>query len=224
MLQIVPAFINVTRLSNSRHQDFYLQQMSLLVEIVKLHIQPLVKDILDMCRDLWKNQVLHLPILSLIEVLSRVLDAGFKPHLPSVLPLMLSVSEESSSEKRNAAEIKVFNTFLTFGSNVEEYMHLLLPVLLAAVERLDASTALKKTALTTVGGLARRVNLSDYASRIIHPLIRVLPYAGADVREAVKETMSSLVYQLGADFAVFVPMVKKVLSIAMPETILTYVS
>jgi FKBP12-rapamycin complex-associated protein len=197
-------------MATSRHQDFYLQQMTLLVEIVKLHIETFVKDILDMCRDLWDNQVLHLPIVALIEGLSRVLDAGFKPHLPSVLPLLLSVSEETSSEKRNAAEIKVFNTFLTFGSNVEEYMHLLLPVLLATLERPDASTSLKRTALTTVGGLARRVNFSDYASRIIHPLIRTLPHAGPDVREATKDTMCSLVYQLGADFAVFVPMVKKV--------------
>lgn len=209
-LQIIPAFISVTRLSNSRHQDFYLQQMNLLAEIVKSHIQPFVKDILDMCRDLWINQVLHLPILSLIGGLSKNLNTGFKPHLPAVLPLMLSVSEENLNEKRQTTEIKVFNTFLSFGSNVEEYMHLLLPVLLNAVERPDATTPLKKTALTAVAGLARRVNLSDYASRIIHPLIRVLPMAGPDVREAIRDTMCALVLQLGADFAVFIPMVKKV--------------
>jgi serine/threonine-protein kinase mTOR len=200
----------VVRLSNPRHQDYYLQQLALLAEIIKLHIAPFVKDILDLSRDLWTNPVLHLPIVSLIEALSRVLDAGFKPHLPAVLPVMLSVSEEPSSEKRQAAEMKVFHALLTFGSNVEEYMHLLLPVLLSAVERPDASNSLKKTALTTIGGLARHVNLSDYASRIIHPLVRVLPGATTDVREAIKDTMCSLIFQLGADFAVFVPMVKKV--------------
>lgn len=209
--QIIPAFLNVVRLSNPRHQDYYLQQLATLAEIVKLTIGPFVKDILDVCRDLWTNPVLHLPIVSLIETLSKVLDAGFKPHLPAVLPVMLSVSEGPSSEKRHAAEIKVFNALLTFGNNVEEYMHILLPVLLAAVERPDASPSVRKTALTTVGGLARRVNLSDYASRIIHPLVRILPGATTDVREAIKDTMCALVFQLGADFAVFIPMVKKCL-------------
>jgi len=200
----------VTRLSSSRHQDFYLQQLALLAETIKLRIGPFVKDVLDLSRDLWANPVLHPPIVSLIETLSRVLDAGFKPHLPAVLPVMLSVSDEPPSEHRQAAEIKMFHALLTFGSNVEEYMHLLLPVLLSAVERPDASSALKKMALNTIGGLAQHVNLSDYASRIIHPLIRILPGATIDVREAIRDTMCSLVFQLGADFAVFIPMVKKV--------------
>lgn len=182
----------------------------MLAEIVKSHILALAKDVLDLCRDLWSNQVLHLPIISLIEVLSKVLDAGFKPYLPTVLPLMLSVSEEASSEKNQITEIKVFNTFLTFGNNVEEYMHLLLPVLLGAIERTDAGPPLKNSALNTIAGLSRRVNLSDHASRIIHPLIRVTPNTTQEVRESIEHTIRSLVFQLGSDFAVFVPMVKKV--------------
>lgn len=209
--KIIPAFLTVTKLANSRHQDYYLQQLALLVEIVKNQIQGFVKEILDMCKDLWPNQFLHLSIVAVIETLCKVLDAGFKPHIPAVLPLMLSVAPGASPDKRQLAEIKIFNTFLTFGSNVEEYMHLLLPVLLEAVERADGTPILKKAALTTIAGLARRVNLSDYASRIIHPLIRVLPSAPNDVREAIRDTMCTLVFQLGADFAVFVPMVKKCL-------------
>ncbi|KAG8833646.1 phosphatidylinositol kinase- protein kinase tor1 [Serendipita sp. 399] len=210
--KIIPAFITVTRLSNARHQDHYIQQMSLLVEIVKSHIQNFTKDILDMCRDLWANQVLHIPLITLIESLSKVLGTGFKPHVSAVLPLLLSVFD-ATVDKRQATEIRAFQTFLTFGSNVEEYMHLLLPVLLAAVESSNSgsSATLKRTALDTIAGLARRVNLSDYASRIIHPLIRVIPDAPQDVRDAIKDTMCTLVFQLGADFAVFVPMVKKCL-------------
>jgi FKBP12-rapamycin complex-associated protein len=183
--------------------------MASLVDIVKSNIQPLAKDITDMCRDLWSNQVLHLPIVTLIEALSKVLDSAFKPHLPTALPLMLSVSE-TPSEKNTDVEIKIFKTFLTFGNNVEEYMHLLLPVLLGAIERVDAPTLLKNSALYAISGLSRRVNLSDYASRIIHPLIRVIPNATPEVRESIEHTIRSLVFQLGSDFAVFVPMVKRV--------------
>jgi serine/threonine-protein kinase mTOR len=208
--KIMPALINVTRISNARHQDYYLQQLASLTDIISNNVRPFAKDILEMCRDLWINPVLHLPIISLIDSLARVLDTSFKPHLPSVLPMILSVSKETSADKRQATEIKVFNVFLTFSSNVEEYMHIVLPFILSAVERPDASTLLRKTALKTVAGLAKRVNISDYASRIIHPLVRLLPGSPQDVREGIRETMCALVFQLGADFAVFIPLVKKV--------------
>ncbi|KAG8832494.1 phosphatidylinositol kinase- protein kinase tor1 [Serendipita sp. 400] len=98
LVKIIPAFISVTRLSNARHQDHYLQQMALLVEIVKSHIQSFTRDILDMCRDLWANQVLHLPLITLIENLSKVLAADFKPHVPAVLPLLLLPIEQGYPE------------------------------------------------------------------------------------------------------------------------------
>ncbi|CAG8608891.1 7808_t:CDS:10, partial [Acaulospora colombiana] len=209
VVEIIPAFINVTRISNARHQDFYLQQLASLTDIITNHVRPFVKDILEMCRDLWNNRVLHLQIITLIDSLARVLDTSFKPHLPSVLPMLLSVSKETSPDKRQATEIRVFNALLTFSSNVEEYVHIVLPFILSAVERPDASPLLRKTALKTIAGLAKRVNISDHASRIVHPLVRLLPGSPQDVREAIRETMCALVFQLSADFAVFVPLVKK---------------
>lgn len=66
--------------------------------------------------------------------------------------------------------------------------------------------------MQTIDGLAKKVNFSDHASRIIHPLVRVLndSYTAPELATAILDTLSVLLIQLGADFAIFVPMINKV--------------
>jgi len=65
-------------------------------------------------------------------------------------------------------------------------------------------------AIQTLGRLCNKLNFSDYSSRIIHPLARALEIVDADLRKEVMETLCILVYQLGSDYAIFIPMVNKV--------------
>ena len=153
---------------------------------------------------------MQLSIVSLIEALGRALDAELKPFLPSLLPVMLRVFDGEMNEKMASTQIKVFDAFLTFGVNIEEYLQLVIPIIVRAYERPDATTALRKRAIQTIDGLSRKVNFSDYASRIIHPLVRVLAQPNNELRVAVMDTLCSLVLQLGSDFAIFVPTINKV--------------
>lgn len=159
---------------------------------------------------MWDNVALQTPIVSLIEALGKALDAEFKPFLPTILPLMLKVFDGEVADKRQNTQIKVLDAFLTFGTNIEEYLHLVLPIIVKSYERPDASTALRKKAVQTIDGLTRRVNFSDHASRIIHPLVRILSINNNELRTAVMETLCSLILQLGPDFAIFVPTIAKV--------------
>ena len=167
-------------------------------------------DIFALVTDLWENQSLQLPLVSLIESLGKALDAEFRPFLPTILPLILKVFDGELNDKRSATQIKVFDAFLTFGSNIEEYLHLVIPIIVRTYERSDASTALRKRAIVTIDGLSSRVNFSDHASRIIHPLVRVLTSSNNELRMAVLDTLCSLLVQLGSDFAIFVPTINKV--------------
>lgn len=162
--------------------------------------------------DLWENNSLQLPIVSLVEALGKALDAEFRPFLPTILPLLLKVFEGELTEKRMATQIKIFDSFLTFGANIEEYLHLIIPIIVKAAERLDATTILRKRAIQTVAHLSQRVNFSDHASRIVHPLVRVLDGQNNELRMAVMDTLCAIVVQLGSDFAIFVPMINKVRS------------
>lgn len=177
-------------------------------------------DVFSLITELWENATLQLPIVALIEALGKALEAEFKPFLPSMIPLVLKVFDGEITEKRISTQIKIFDAFLTFGANIEEYLHLVIPIIVKSYERQEPFerpeliTALRKRAIQTIDGLSRRVNFSDHASRIIHPLARVLEAPNNELRMAVMDTLCSLVIQLGSDFAIFVPTINKVIYFA----------
>jgi serine/threonine-protein kinase mTOR len=72
-------------------QEFHLQQLAILVYIIKQHIRNYLDDILDLINDLWSFPSLEVHVVSLIESLARALNAEFKPFLATVLPPMLKV-------------------------------------------------------------------------------------------------------------------------------------
>lgn len=198
----------MTRNASSRHLDTYIQQLTLLVDIVRGNIRNHLTEILDLFHHLWPNTSLHNTLVALVESLAKALDTDFKPHLPAVLPQILTVFDQPTGDKQQQqAALKVYQALLAFGSNIEEYLHLCLPVIVNSMNH--SEHAIRRAAVTTIGGLAKRVNLSEYASRIIHPLLRALPAGSNDFNTAAMDTMCTLVFQLGSDFAIFVPMVRK---------------
>ena len=223
-MQIIPAFANVTKGSAARLQEFHLQQLAILVGIIKQHIRNYLPDVFQLITALWDNATLQLPLVSLIEALGRALNAEFKPFLPPVLPLMLRVFEGDITEKRINTQMKIFDAFSTFGANIEEYLHLVIPVIVKSYEqkkdnfdRPELVVALRKKAIQTIENLSKKVNFSDHASRIIHPLVRVLENGNNELRMSVMDTLCSLVVQLGSDFAIFVPTINKVHLYSLPR-------
>ncbi|KIY73583.1 atypical/PIKK/FRAP protein kinase [Cylindrobasidium torrendii FP15055 ss-10] len=209
--QIVPAFTTVTRNSAPRLQEFHLQQLTILVGIIKQHIRNYMPTVFNLITEIWDNVALQLPLVSLIEALSKALSAEFKPFLPTVIPLVLKVFDGELNDKRVNTQIKIFDAFQTFGANIEEYLHLVIPLIVRAYDRLDGTTPLRKKAIQTIDVLSKRVNFSDHASRIMHPLVRVLENSNHELRQAAMDTMCSLCIQFGADFAIFVTNINKVL-------------
>ncbi|KAK7025239.1 Serine/threonine-protein kinase TOR [Favolaschia claudopus] len=209
--QVIPAFTAVTRSSPARLQEFHLQQLAILVGIIKQHVRNYTVSVFALVRELWENQTLQLPLVSLIEALGVALAADFKPLLPSAIPLILRAFDKEFSPRRAQTQIKIFDALQAFGSIIEEYLYLLIPVIVKTYERVDGTTALRKRAIQTIDVLTRHVNFSDHASRIIHPMVRVLNGANNELRVAVLDALCSLVVQLGSDFAVFVPMINQCL-------------
>ncbi|KAJ7237528.1 atypical/PIKK/FRAP protein kinase [Mycena haematopus] len=220
--QIMPAFAAVTRASVPRMQEFHLQQLAILIGIIKQHVRNHAAEVLGLVTELWDSTTLQTPIVVLIEAVGRALAAEIKPFLPTILPLLLKVFavEGELSDKRMGTQMKILEAFQTFGANIEEYLHLVIPIIVRTAESAYGSVALRKEAIFTINRLSRVVNFSDHASRIVHPLMRILERGVNELRVAVLDTLCSLIAQLGSDFVIFVPTINKCLMrhpIAHPE-------
>ncbi|KAG0095495.1 phosphatidylinositol kinase- protein kinase tor1 [Podila epicladia] len=207
--QIMPVYLNIMQSGTLHNLDFYFEKMGVLVSIVKLHIRPYIPDLMHLIREHWGHTLLQERIIGLIESIAFSLDGEFKVYMPKLLRSMLAVLESDMSE-RHGASLRVLQALVRLGSNIEEYMHLIVPVLVKTFERTDAPTNLRRAAISTIGALSRRVNLSDYASRIILPLVRILSLPGTDIRPATMDVLSLMALQLGQDFTNFVPLISKV--------------
>lgn len=210
--RIVPAFLIVIRnTTNQNRLESYFNQLATLVSIVRQHIRNFLPEIIEALQDYWDHSPsLQSTILSLVEAISRSLEGEFKIYLAGLLPMMLGILEKDSSLKRIPSE-KALHAFLVFGSSAEEYMHLIVPVIVRTFEKQGQPTFLRKSAIETIGKISRQVNLNDYASKIIHPLTRILASGESSLRVAALDTLCALIQQLGKDYLHFMGTVNKVL-------------
>ncbi|EOD48942.1 putative phosphatidylinositol 3-kinase tor2 protein [Neofusicoccum parvum UCRNP2] len=209
--QVVPGFLGVIRGAPAGRVEGYFNQLSQLVRIVRQHIRPFLPSILETVQEFWSGGIqLQATILSLIEAIARSLEGEFKIYLANVLPLMLGVLDQDTSVKRLPSE-RVLHAFLIFGSSAEEYMHLIIPVIVRMFDKPGQPHGLRKSAIETIGRLSRQVNISEFAAMIIHPLSRVL--AGSDIalKQTALDTLSALIFQLGPDYIHFIPTINKIL-------------
>lgn len=105
---------------------------------------------------------------------------------------------------------KLLQAVQKFGSNLEDYLHLLLPPIVKLFDAIDVNINVRRTALETVDFISDTLDLSDFASRIIQPLVRCIENT-SELRPVAMETLASLVAQLGKKYLIFIPMVQKVL-------------
>lgn len=222
--RIIPAFLGVIRSTTSTRLESYFNQLAGLVSIVRQHIRNYLPDIIEIMQEYWiktqslesqeywnKTSSLQSTILSLVEAVARSLEGEFKVFLAGLLPLMLGVLEKDVSTKRQPSE-KVLHAFLVFGSSSEEYMHLIIPVIVRTFEKQGQPLFLRKSAIETIGKISRMVNLNDYAAKIIHPLTRVLASGEPSLRLAALDTLCALIGQMGKDYLHFMHTVNKVLA------------
>lgn len=209
--QVVSGILLVIRDAPAGRVEGYFNQLSQLVRIVRQHIRPFLPEILLTVQDFWTENSPYQPtMLSLIEAIARSLEGEFKIYLASILPLMLGVLDQDVTPRRLPSE-RVLHAFLVFGSSAEEYMHLIIPVIVRIFEKPGQPLSIRKVAIETVGKLSRQVNISEFAAKIIHPLSRVLAGHDNNLKQAALETLCALIFQLGPDYIHFVPTINKIL-------------
>lgn len=210
--RIIPAFLMVIRNTGVGRRESYFNQLATLVSIVRQHIRNFLPEIVEVLQEFWsESAALQSTILSLVEAISRSLEGEFKIYLAGLLPLMLGVLDKDSTSNRGVS-LKVLHAFLVFGSSSEEYMHLIIPVIVRTFEKNSNPIPLRRAAIETIGKISRQVNLNDFAAKIIHPMTRVLQAPGDHpLRTAAMDTLCALIQQLGRDYLHFTHTVGKIL-------------
>ncbi|KAK5075469.1 phosphatidylinositol kinase-related protein kinase tor1 [Lithohypha guttulata] len=215
--QIIPAFISVIRSSHHSRLDQYFNQLAILVNIVRQHIRAHLPDIIKLLRDFWNvNKQVQSTILNLIEAISKSLEGEFKKWLADLLPLMLGIIENDNDPRRDSS-IRILHTFLVFGSSGEEYMHMIVPAVVSIAEDPVTVVSARRSAIETLGKLSRSVNLTDYASLMLHPLANIVSSseknAASSADRALKanalDCVCALIFHLGHDFVHFIPLMER---------------
>ena len=69
---------------------------------------------------------------------------------------------------------------------------------------------MRKSSLEAIDKLSDCLDFSDYAGRIIHPLVRVIDSC-PELRPSAMDVLAGIVLQLGKKYKIFIPMVDKVI-------------
>ena len=210
--QIIPAFLGVIRTCGNGLSEFYYQQLAILISIIKQHVRNYLGDIFALVQEDWHtNSNIQHTIVALMEAVARALDGEFKTYLPLILPNLLQTLEGEVTPKRRPTMLRILGSLTVFGASLEEYMHLVLPVVVSLVEHADAPLPLRHAAIITIGQLSRKADFGSYASRIVHPLVRIL-HAVPELRSPALDTLTALVFLMGSDYVIFVGVAGKALA------------
>ena len=59
-----------------------------------------------------------------------------------------------------------------FGTTLDDYIHLVLPPMVRLFDSVDVPWSVRKSSLEAIDHLSACLDFSEYAGRIIHPLVR----------------------------------------------------
>jgi FKBP12-rapamycin complex-associated protein len=209
--QIMPAFLHVLSTCEPGFREFILQQLGRLVGVVKQHIRDYLDDIFALIKKFWEDSLM-ISIITLVEEISVALAEEFKVYLPDLIPSLLLILHTDRTDHRRHVQ-KVLHALEVFNTTVDDYLHLIVPAVVRLFEQVDVPMNVRALAIQTLGRLCDKLNFRDHASRIIHPIARVLRKDDLKpLHVDAMNTLCELVFQLGSDYSIFIISVAKILA------------
>uniref|UniRef100_H3G802 Serine/threonine-protein kinase TOR n=1 Tax=Phytophthora ramorum TaxID=164328 RepID=H3G802_PHYRM len=207
--KIIPAFLYALEKVNRSLRKFLFEQLCDLVQIVEEQIQPHLDHValLSIVNSYWDEHLEE--VLNLVKKLANSLGEKFRVYLPDLVPQMLRVIRTERDNPARPRTLLVLKTAVSLGRLLDGYLHLIIPALVALIQS-DADVNSRKQGLGSLGSLVKKLNVSVYASKIIHMLARVISSQPEMVYLAM-DCLCCMVYTMGDDYAIFVPVISQVL-------------
>jgi len=228
---------------DSSLRDSLLQQLGVLVGLVKARMCPYLPLIFELIDEAWPASLPS--ILRLIEEVANALPDEFQTYLPVLLRHMLATlhsptdpgaSSTSGLSRGRGASMSpapaaggdaaagitntrfLLATIAKLGSQLSGHMGQLLPAICALVEHPAIGDAARVQAMLTLAHLcASGVDMRPYVARVVQPLCRVLgDNSGlpAGAKKCAADTLCWLLCQMGGGFVLFVPTVARALAVS----------
>ncbi|XP_039227525.1 serine/threonine-protein kinase Tor [Drosophila yakuba] len=211
LAQVLPNLLDNVRTADNNLREFLFQQLAILVAFVKLHIISYMGDIFKLIKEFWTiNTPLQNTLINLIEQIAVALGCEFRDYLAELIPQILRVLQHDNSKDRMVTR-RLLQALQKFGSTLGYYLPLIVPPIVKLFDSPYVPQQVSMVALETINNLACQLDFTDFSSRIIHPLVRVLD-TEPELRDQAMITLRSLVKQLGKKYLVFVPMVQRTLN------------
>ncbi|KAJ3431054.1 serine/threonine-protein kinase mtor [Anaeramoeba flamelloides] len=169
--KVLPTFFNLMRNCENIMREFLFKQLRILICFVKEHIYKYLTELVSIIQQFWLPQY-YSEIILLIKDLCLLKNDEFKIQLPELIPYMIEILETNNIDEN--IKINVLIAFKLLSDNLEDYLHIVIPSIIKILDDKKNSINLKSNVLTTIGGLSLHINLLDFASRIIHPISRIL--------------------------------------------------
>eukprot|EP00117_Sycon_ciliatum_P040328 scpid3818/ scgid5118/ Serine/threonine-protein kinase mTOR; FK506-binding protein 12-rapamycin complex-associated protein 1; FKBP12-rapamycin complex-associated protein; Mammalian target of rapamycin; Mechanistic target of rapamycin; Rapamycin target protein 1 len=208
---IIPPYLSVIH-SCEESRELLFQQLSVLATIVKGNIQPYLKDIFTVIKEFWQvtpdSSRLQESIIKLITDIASSVGSEFKVYVPWLMPQILKICSHDKSANRAITD-KLLFALTKLGPTLDDYLYLIVPSIVKLFESSEMSMEIRKKALETLNALFLVVDLSEFASCIIHPIVRILDVAA--LRSLAMATLCSMVLVLGQKYTYFIPLISRVM-------------
>eukprot|EP00771_Trimastix_marina_P000832 gnl/Trimastix_PCT/1865.p1 GENE.gnl/Trimastix_PCT/1865~~gnl/Trimastix_PCT/1865.p1 ORF type:complete len:1904 (-),score=747.44 gnl/Trimastix_PCT/1865:385-6096(-) len=192
---------------NTALREFIFVQLSVLVSVVKQHMRPHLKELFAIIKTHW---VAHLPhIITLIEQISISFSDEFKWDLPRFMSRILQQLDDRTHT------VRILHTLDVFGRNLDDYLFLVVPAVVALLEEKTNPVEIQKAALTTITSFCSKLNVAEYATRILHAAAACIRNADgprAELASVALETICAVARQLGPRYLVYVPSIEAALN------------
>ena len=165
---------------------------------------------MELIYGIWDTSSQYIALVVLVEALANALALEFRPYVPHIIPRLLQAFKEDTTDMLAETQVKVLGALVAVASNMEEYLNLVVPVVISLYGKSSAPKFLRKRAIESLPELSSSVDLLPYTSRIVHSLVDVMATPDEELFQIVLDAIGALAGGLGPSFVIFVPMLLKV--------------